>query len=648
MKLLFLLLSLLASSVCWAAGASPCPVTVGTLTLNVYQPRTSCISPCLLFFDTTGSPSFFQSNAHTTDTATLGGQNNVVQDVYYTWSFGDPNASGTGTWANGSRPNVNSKNQATGPVASHLYVLPTNGTTDLATNVEVWAYDGNNIATCTVSVTVFAPSGANGFSGISTICAFNSTQGTGCPTGAATVTASTLAAATASLASGKRVLLKCGDTFSGSLSIASTINKASIGAYGGCENSSSGLPNLSGAGSPTISLTGTNAGGTTDVRIADLSFADGAYASIAVNAGYQNTFTYTTQITVYNIICNNVHSCVWTSSWQTGIIQTTSIGSDDDYYLQVGNNQCLNAATGTVFCGQPSYNQANYANTSYNAFMGNSTTISVAHAVAGTENTRVGGCRMCVFSNNTFSGVFGANSLLKFHDGNNFVSSATWIGQYSEIVEISDNLFINGPNGGYDISFAPQNQSYDERLRYGILERNLHYLNNGEVVGPLISANFTTLRNNALYNNSTTNTFQAYCYYATHQGAEPATQPGQLEIYNNTCYGTNSTSRFQNACIQTDANGGNFIENNLCFNAGAGITVAGVATGNTISNNSANSTTNFSPQNHSTTFQVITDFKPASVVTGASSTVPNYFDATQLSWIGAYTLGALSGAAPAP
>ena len=643
MKVLFAIFAALFSIQVWA---TPCPVTVGTLTLNVYQPRTACVSPCLLFFDTTGSPSFFQSDSHhTTDSATLGGSNTVVQDIYYTWDFGDPNTSGTGTWIYGSRPNTNLKNKATGPIAAHLYVLPTSGTTDLNPIVQVWAYDGTNIATCTLSVTVYAPSGANGFPNTSTICAFNSSQGSGCPAGAATVPTGSLSTALGSFGTGKRVLLKCGDTFTGAVSVATTVRKASIGAYGGCENSSSGRPILNNTGGTTITIHGDTTGGATDIRVADLFFSDGAKTSIPVVFGYDGNATWSTQITVYNITGNLVQTLIQSEATQSGLIQSALTGGASQYgtFPNVGGSKCINGSI-APFCGGTSYIQSNYGNASYNAFMGDF--VSALGGAGNEENTRIGECRMCVFSNNTLQFLGASNALLKIHEGQ--TNQPTWIGQYTEIFEISDNFFTNEGPQSYAVAFAPQNTAADEHLRYAIFERNLWYLNDGGSVGLLIAASLnTTVRNNVFYASATSGPTAAYGFFAANQGN--ALLISSIEMYNNTCYTPNAISRITSACVSVDANSSSFIQNNLFYAQGAAVPVAQNPTGNTLGNNSPNSTTNFNPTNHSAAFNNITDFKPASPMTGATCSVPNYFVAFLLATAGVCTdLGALSPAAGAP
>ena len=60
---------------------------------------------------------------------------------------------------------------------------------------------------------------------------------------------------------------------------------------------------------------------------------------------------------------------------------------------------------------------------------------------AGIETVRISACRLCAIENNTFENantVCGA--VLKLHNGNP-ASQSNWIGQYTELDEVSDNLF---------------------------------------------------------------------------------------------------------------------------------------------------------------------------------------------------------------
>jgi hypothetical protein len=213
-----------ASATTTAGTSAPaCSSTVGSLTLNANVTRTTGASPLLVFVDATS----------TTDTALT--KTTPFQDVTYTWNFGDAGASGTGTWAYGSNPGRNSKNTATGAVAAHLYVVP-DGSGDTAYTATVTATDGTNTASCKLAVTAYDPAGSNGFANTATTCVYNSTPGSGCPAGAGTLATSSFntALGSAYMGNGKRVLFKCGDTFSGNYA-GLKATRWSVGAYGSCQ-----------------------------------------------------------------------------------------------------------------------------------------------------------------------------------------------------------------------------------------------------------------------------------------------------------------------------------------------------------------------------------------------------------------------------
>src|SRR3984893_9903351 len=274
-----------------AAAATPvsCSGTSGSLTLKASAVRDTGISPFLVFFDATG----------TTDTS-IKGNTTAFQDVSYTWNFGDTGASGPDTWAYGANRGHNSRNTATGGVAAHLYVTPG---VDSAYVVTVTAHAGSNTASCQLGVTAHDPSRANGFAGTKTTCV--SASGTpspgsgGCPAGAAALSTSNFNTALGSLGSGKRVLFKCGDTFTGDNA---TLDGTtwSVGAYGGCEGTQSNQPifnDTAGTGNYQVNVS-PNAG---DGRISDIYFNGNGSAggAVAMAAGPTQAIPY--QVTLWNL-----------------------------------------------------------------------------------------------------------------------------------------------------------------------------------------------------------------------------------------------------------------------------------------------------------------------------------------------------------
>lgn len=659
MRILIALLLLCCSSA-WAA---PCPVTVGTLTVRVTTNRTTGVSPLMVWFDASG----------TTDTAVLQGTNNPVLDISYAWSYGDPGASGTGTWAYGSNPGKNSMNISTGPEGAHLFVLPVAGTTDTTYTVQVWAFDGVTIASCTVAVTAFSPSGANGYAGANTTCVAATTTPVpgfgGCPLGAAAIqtTSFNTALGATHIAAGKRVLFHCGDSFTGDGAVIA-VTGWSVGAYGGCENTQSNRPVLTDTGTNGMIQMGTSSTLVLDGRVADLDLEGGS--SLNQNncavCTVINPVNNTGQLSLYNLISNNngnaFHFAEGHEQAAVGInvVNMWGIGA----YFNIAENNCLNLST-TTYCGFGSYNSANYVPIGYQAVIGsflNGNGGANAAGGAGVEVLRVSACRFCVFMANTIQNANNNGADLKLHNGNTFNSISTWTGQATEYIEISDNLFT-GNTSAQVVEYCPQNGGDDERLRYIITERNVFQSPTMQAQGGRMldqCGQYVSVRNNAFYMQAASSTqYPIYAVQIEARGTITATNfpPNFNEMYNNVCYAP-TTIYSPLGCIGWDSinasgtgvNG--FGQNNLYYrSASTGATVVDKTGNNTVSNNTSNMTVNPTFLNASGTFSKMDDFKPQTQAAyqGATSTLSNYFDGCNnggFSWIGQYTLGAVSQVCP--
>jgi hypothetical protein len=589
------------------ASAAACPVSSGPLTLKVSAVRTTGISPFLMFFDATG----------TTDTS-IAANTTTFQNVTYTWNFGDTGTSGTSTWAYGSNPGHNSKNAATGGIASHLYV--TSGA-DTAYKATVTATDGTNTATCSVPVTAYNPSGANGFAGTKTTCvAASSTPVAGsgdCPAGAAVLRTSSFTTATGSayVGAGKRVLFHCGDTFTGNGSMVSGA-KWSIGAYGGCENTQTDRPIVTGGG-VNVSMQATG-----DGRVADLDFESVGSGHAAVLSN--NNFDFVTyQLTMYNLLSHgNNESYYIAQCAQCGYIQLvqTGMGVNQGTFINYAENNQSQWGTNSL-----------YNNIDYQAVLGSSFNgVGAPNNGAGIETVRISACRMCVIADNTMENANSVGAVLKLHNGNTKNSAPTWTGVYTELIEMSDNLFA-GTSGAQLVETAPQNAQDDERLRNIVVERNIFQ---GSDTGGgrqiLVSAVNATLRDN-VFNQSVAGGGQGI--QVARRGIEPV--PQFVEVYNNTCYAGTcaafSGSNFAAAGINSWA------KNNLCF---TGSCISNGGTGNTVSNNSASTSSNPGFANASGELKIISDFKPTENYTGAT-TVPVHLDALGAAWPPTWNLGAV-------
>ena len=585
-------------------GAS-CTGTSGPLTLKVTTARNSGISPLLVFFDATG----------TTDTA-LTGNTTAFQDVTYTWNFGDTGASGTGTWAYGSNPGKNSRNTATGGVAAHLYITEGSDTTYTAT---VTATDGTNTATCQLGVTAYDPAGSNGFPGSATTCVYSDgSVGSGCPAGAQTLSTSSFKTALGSshFGNGKQVLFKCGDTFTGESPTLNAV-KWSIGAYGGCQGTQTNRPLISDTGTGNQISIGANAG---DGRVSDLSFEGNDKANASVQSASCGPTPY--QLTLSNLYTDGDKGSYSTScAAQFGVINSVQSGNAS---APAGIGVFINYGEDVTWTGP-------YPNTNYTAFMGNSiNTLQNIGQTAGIETVRVSACRLCVFSNSTFENASAVGAVFKMHNGNPN-SGPTWSGIYTELIEISDNLFT-GTSGAQLVENAPQNSGDDERLRNIVVERNVFAgSSTGEGRQILVSAVNETLRDN-VFNGTVAGGGQGA--QIAERGIEPV--PQGIEFYNNTCYGGGSCAAFSGANFAAPGIN-SFAQNNLLYNSGA---IANSGTGNTVSANTATPSSNPGFINGSGTFLVITDFTPSANYSGGTS-VPVFYDALGIAWSPTWDLGAL-------
>lgn len=663
MKYLALLLIFFASS---AWGALPCPQTVGTLTLRVTQPRAVAISPALFFFDATTSST----------TRTTGGNNNAINDIYYTWDFGDTGISGQGIWSAGANGQPN-KNKATGPIAAHNYVLPTTAVTDTPYTVTVGAYDGANTVNCTVSVTVQAPSGSNGFAGTNTICATNAASvPAGCPSGATSLTSvTTLPAALASFGSGKRVLLHCGDIFTGNFNISNTVTKASIGAFGSpdCSNTSTNRP-ISHGTLNWLAGANTQFSVPTDIRVTDIDFEDTTGNQSMVWQTYcggcfPNVTLGVKQGLMYNLNCAGANQCYGVSAMsQSGIINSNatcvSAAGPQCVFPNFGENNCNSAHGGgnstTWLCGAASYDPTFFTDVSYNAFIGNNfngTTFGGSGG-GGEETFRISACRYCVITNNTSLNANNAGAVFKFHNGQTIGSRNNFIGQYTEYVEISDNLW-SGNSGTQLVEVCAQNNVTDERLRFINYERN--FASNNQATKQMICGQGISVRNNVTYLQPSATGTSDYQYMMTQRGTvaetapvSPLTWPSQnIEFYNNTCYFLTTQTNcggFVGGIDGTAAAANSSFGSNTLFYAN-GVTgktpVANTGTGNTVSNNSANTATNPNMKNASGGIggagALFKDFIPNPITAGLQ-TVPVYFDGGLFSTASAMPLGAFTNA----
>jgi hypothetical protein len=219
--------------------------------------------------------------------------------------------------------------------------------------------------------------------------------------------------------------------------------------------------------------------------------------------------------------------------------------------------------------------------------------------------------------------------VLKLHNGNTKNSAGAWTGVYTELIEISDNLFA-GTSGAQLVETSPQNGVTDERLRNIVVERNVFAPAAGSGSGRelLVGAVNATIRDNAFHGSSNMGVQIA------RRGVEPV--PQHVEAYNNTCNGVGTCAAFSGANF-SEAGINSWASNNLCY---GGSCVGNSGTGNTVSYNTANTAANPGFSNGSGSFHVITDFMPSANYTGGTD-VADYYDALGWRWGSSWDLGAI-------
>lgn len=459
------------------------------LPVSLAPSRTSGVAPLAVFFDASG----------TTD---AGVTSRPFHDIEYRWDFGDrtlgvlnlsPPVGGTSTWNEGSRATVSSRNEATGPVAAHVFETPGTYTITLT------AFDGANTATTTTTITVQDPEVT--FSS-TTVCVANSAPPVantgGCPAGAAVANNADFSAEVATqLAAGKRrILLKRGDTFS--ITTNANINVAGpglIGAYG---------PGIPPAIQTSLTTNIFKFNATSDWRVMDLSL-NGLATTTSQGITY---VTSASKITVLRLTTVNLNYAVNQGTNELAVV--------DSNFTAAPLQSSPVSSYGIFSSGG---NRQMYMGNILN--MGNLTP-NVNH------NIRVQGGNYVVITNNT-STVGGADALA--YRGNT---------QYGVV---SDNKFIGAASPTL-VAIQPANDTLNEAQQDVIFERNWFVAGSGTNSELVIKAVGITVRNN-IFNVTGAAIHRAITPDYTNQAIPtPAPMTDLVNIYNNTVYDADADINF--------------------------------------------------------------------------------------------------------
>lgn len=555
-------------------------ITMGASPSIVCTPnRTSGVAPLAVFLDCSS----------TTDADLTAYATEPFHGLLYQHTFGDSTAGvyGDKPTGSGGAKTGDSRNLEWGPLAGHVYETP--GTYTITTLVR----DGTStVRSVANTITVDDPNTI--FSGTATVCFYNATVGTGCPSGATQTLSSDFDAALNScIGTTKRCLFKRGDTFTASAaSIINVTGPGIIGAYGSGNkpliqgiatfvpqvdmSEADGLKNL------FIQLSSSATPDLADWRIMDLEMdgqSNQAAMAIAAKGGMN-------QITILNVNCHHMGTtCL---SLNDSIIQVANgagVATPHDIWDQV-------AVVDSSFTNITHSGHINlYASVTRFMLLGSDVSIGT------NEIVRFPYLVKGILGHN-FLAYSDKNHVLKLH-GPTFGSSLAIEGDVpSKLIVISDNKIIGDDGspafGNIDapVAIGPQNNTSDERVQDVIYERNYTVGSSTTQFGAIFyGVARATIRNNLC---DLTIALGVDCFSIVQRGIEPA--PTDIWLYNNTMYSAKVETVNEMVFVSLGSTALNITaKNNLAYTPNAGglnsYLVFGTGAGTpTASNNSTDRT----------------------------------------------------------
>jgi PKD repeat protein len=447
----------------------------------------SGVAPLAVFFDATG----------TTAPATT----RPFHELEYRWDFGD---TASGSWTSTPGMPSRSRNDATGPLAAHVFESPGTYTVSLT------VLDGAATRTNSVQITVSDP---DTVFAANTLCVGNSQPvagSGGCPEGAAVLASSDFGAAiNNNIASRKRILFRRGDAFtSGGASIRVT-GPGLIGAFG------------SGA-APVMNAVGTDraiqlSSGTTptlkDWRIMDLEITGASASGIHGEGGID-------QVTLLRLNMHDVHNGVMLSPFILDYY-----GGQHRLWDQVA---VVDSTIRTIIGGSGGYGL--YVGAQRFALMGNLLTDSTAseHILRTPQIVKA------VISHNDMSNPSAGKHTVKIQAWVFNVSPSA----FSEQIVLSDNKFTGGAGVDWTVTLGPQDAQRPEKVKDVIVERNWFVPHPSQQAAMMVWAQEVTVRNNIF---NLAGTLERNAVVVERRGTEPP--PANVHVYNNTLY-SNSLGGF--------------------------------------------------------------------------------------------------------
>ncbi len=528
-----------------ACSTSPVLTGTGATRLSVAVGRTSGVAPLAVFFDATGTVS--------SDTA------RPFHDIEYRWNFGESTGPGISAWNQGSRPGLNGRNTAIGPVAGHVYETPGTYT--------VTAADAPGTVAYQCQITVEDPDVV--FAGARTTCFSTSGNFVGCPAGAAQVTTADFdvvrSAATATN-SVRRLLMRRGERWS-------LATQASIAVPG---------PGMIGA-----------FGSGRDPVVEPTAAFPAAGAFLTFSSGYTPTMKDWRLVDVKLDASSRPNDGLRGVVAAGGIDQLTLLRlTTDTMRLSVEFSEYVldgwnNSATATVH-GHHEWDQLSIVDMTvldmppspagtqlpYGVYLGAERLFFAGNSIDGhgtashgvSHNARFTYLAKAAIGNNTFMRAGPSEHCIKLHSqvwGDTGVAGSKGLGEgYTRWVDIADNKFVSA-YGGWPVAIGyPSSDPAEFRGKDIILERNW------QIAGPALGGRFqnlwwpdTTSRNN-IFDLSGGGPDRIGIYVG--RRGPTHTPPDRVHIYNNTFFSSTPGAGF--VAVNVGADTPNIVvKNNLAY-----------------------------------------------------------------------------------
>jgi hypothetical protein len=515
-----------------------CPtISSSTIALSAIARRVSGVAPLAVFFDATG----------TTATATT----RPFHALEYHWNFGDE---ASGLWTNTpGMPNLR-RNEATGPVAAHLFEKP--GTYTVCVSV----FDGANVASTSIKITVTDPN-AQFLS--DTLCvgqlSVPPADTNGGPSGATRIAQSSFhLAISQNIGTKKRILFRRGDTFTSTQDANINVNGPGIiGAFG---TGNAPIVNITG-NNRAFKLSDQDTPTIGDWRIMDLEIngnsgndSEGVYGEGGIN-----------QVTALRLDIHHVSRAFGFSPFTISFFNENGAPGHIlwDQLAIMDNN------VHTVIGG--SGGNGAYVGSQRLMFMGNK-----IRDTTGAEHV--------IRLPYTFKGVISHNDLSLPADAKIVVKMQAAVFQvsptaFTEQIVLSDNKFET--RTAWNVGIGPQDANENEHVRNVIVERNW-FVPNVEQNNALLlwGVADVTVRNNLFNMNGAGEARGITTYQLGIEG-----NPSNVHVYNNTFYDNTARAFIP---IEFGSGTGHIARNNLGYSPIATGTPSMVSGTATTSNNTAN------------------------------------------------------------